>query len=151
MARTISRPAILYPTACYLAKKPLVFAALGPFDGYLSTFKPYQATDEGVPLPSYRCLFPSAPPPETVFNCSEVGILGAVAGVLGTLQAVEVLKEIIGAGDSLAGRLLIYDALSTRFQTIKLAWDPGNPLSGHAPTITDLSIHGKAEAAVAEA
>ncbi len=138
----------LVSDACYLAKKPLVFAALGPFDGYLSTFKPYLTTDDGEPSPSYRCLFPKAPPPETVFNCSEVGILGAVAGVLGTLQAVEVLKEAIGAGDSLAGRLVIYDALSARFQTIKLAWDPDNPLSGRNATIVDLSAHAANEAAV---
>ena len=123
-----------------------MFAALGPFDGYLTTFKPYQEDAEGAPLPTYRCLFPEPPSGDAVFNCSEVGILGAVAGVLGTLQAVEVLKEVIGAGDSLAGRLIIYDALSTRFQSIKMSWDPDNPLSGHAPTIKDLSIH-KAPAA----
>ncbi len=136
----------LVSDACYLARKPLVFAALGPFDGYLTTFKPYSKLADGTPLPSYRCLFPSPPPPETVFNCSEVGVLGAVAGVLGTMQATEVLKEITGAGDSLAGRLLIYDALSARFQSIKINWDPGNPLSGENPTITDLSSHRLASA-----
>ena len=131
----------LVSDACYLAKRPLVFAALGPFDGYLTTFKPHETLPDGTPMPSYRCLFPEAPPPEAVFNCSEVGVLGAVAGVLGTLQATEVLKEITGAGDSLAGRLVIYDALGTRFQSIKINWDPKNPLSGNAPTITDLSMH----------
>lgn len=131
----------LVSDASYLAKRPLVFAALGPFDGYLTTFKPYEQDEDGTPLPSYRCLFPEPPSGEAVFNCSEVGVLGAVAGVLGTLQAVEVLKEVIGAGDSLAGRLIIYDALSTRFQSIKMSWDPDNPLSGRAPKITDLSIH----------
>ncbi len=131
----------LVSDACYLAGKPLVFAALGPFDGYLTTFKPHEARDDGTPWPTYRCLFPEAPPPTAVFNCSEVGILGAVAGVVGTLQATEVLKEITGAGDSLAGRLLIYDALGTRFQSININWDPNNPLSGNTATITDLSIH----------
>ena len=131
----------LVSDACYLAKKPLVFAALGPFDGYLTTFKPYEKGPDGTPFPTYRCIFPEAPTGEAVFNCSEVGVLGAVAGVMGTLQAVEILKEITGAGESMAGDLMIYDALGARFQTIKLRWDPGNPLSGENPTITDLSVH----------
>jgi molybdopterin/thiamine biosynthesis adenylyltransferase len=131
----------LVSDACYLAACPLVFAALGPFDGYLTTFKPHEKDADGTPYPSYRCLFPQAPSEENVFNCSEVGVLGAVAGVMGTLQAVEVLKEITGAGDSIAGNLTIYDALGGRFQNIKLKWDPNNPLSGNTPTITDLTIH----------
>ena len=129
--------------ACYLAKRPLVFAAIGPFDGYLSTFRAFEKDAEGSPKPCYRCIFPEAPPPGTVANCAEVGILGAVAGVLGTLQAIEVLKEIIGVGESLSGRLLIYDAKGGRFQTVSVAWNPANPLSGTAPTISDLSIHSK--------
>ena len=133
--------------ACYLAKVPLVFAALGPFDGYLSTFKGHETGADGKPCPTYRCIFPEAPPPGTVANCSEVGILGAIAGVLGTLQATEVLKEILGVGDSMAGRLLIYDARACRFENVAIAWDPANPLSGENPTITDLSIHEKAEMA----
>jgi adenylyltransferase/sulfurtransferase len=128
--------------ACYLAKKPLVFAAIGPFDGYLSTFRPFENDADGKPKPCYRCIFPEAPPPGTVANCAEVGILGAVAGVLGTLQAIEVLKEIIGVGESLSdGRLLIYDARGARFQTVNVAWDPNNPLTGENATITDLAIH----------
>jgi adenylyltransferase/sulfurtransferase len=131
----------LVSDACYLARRPLVFAALGPFDGYVSTFKPHETKPDGTPWPTYRCLFPEAPPPGTVANCAEVGVLGAVVGVIGTLQATEVLKELLGIGDSLAGRLLIYDALSTRFQEIRYNWDSGNPLSGSQPTIRDLSIH----------
>ena len=127
--------------ACYFARKPLVFAALGPFDGYLSTFRAFETGADGNPKPCYRCIFPEAPPEGTVANCAEVGVLGAVAGVLGTLQAVEVLKELTGAGDSLAGRLLIYDAKATRFQTVEIAWDPNNPLTGESPIITDLSVH----------
>lgn len=127
--------------ACYFAKKPLVSASLGPFDGYLTTFRAYETDEEGRPRPNYRCLFPEPPPPGTVANCAEVGILGAVAGVMGTLQAVEVLKEILGLGESLVGRLLIYDAHATRFETITVAWDPANPLNGDRPTIKDLSIH----------
>ena len=127
--------------ACYLAKRTLVFAAVGPFDGYVSTFKPHERTSEGTPYPTYRCLFPEAPPPGTVPNCAEVGVLGSIVGVIGTLQATEVLKEILGIGESLAGRLLIYDALAARFETLNVAWDPDNPLTGRRPTITDLSIH----------
>jgi molybdopterin-synthase adenylyltransferase len=134
--------------ACYFAKRPLVTAALGPFDGYLSTYKAYETGTDGNPLPSYRCLFPEAPPPGTVPNCSEVGILGAVAGVMGTLMAVEVLKEILDIGESLAGRMLIYDARSTSFTTVNISWDPDNPLTGRNPTIRDLSIHEGSDDAV---
>ncbi len=136
----------LVSDACCLARKTLVFAAVGPFDGYLSTFKPHERTPDGQPWPTYRCLFPAAPPPGTVANCSEVGVLGSVVGVVGTLQATEVLKEILGLGDSLAGRLLIYDALATRFETMRYAWDSENPLTGQAATITDLSLHTAAAA-----
>jgi molybdopterin-synthase adenylyltransferase len=131
----------LVSDACFFAKKPLVFGALGPFDGYVSTFKPHEKNAEGVPFPSYRCLFPEAPPPGLVANCAEVGVLGAVAGVIGTLMATEVLKEITGAGESLAGRLLLYDAKDARFDTVNVSWDAQNALSGTAPTIRDLSIH----------
>ena len=127
--------------ACYFARRPLVTAALGPFDGYLSTYRAFETGPDGNPYPSYRCVFPEAPPPGTVPNCSEVGILGAVAGVMGTLMAVEVLKEIVGIGETMAGRMLIYDARATSFTTVKIAWDPDNPLNGRAPTIRDLSIH----------
>jgi adenylyltransferase/sulfurtransferase len=136
----------LVSDACYLARKPLVFAAVGPFDGYLTTLKPHEAAADGTPYPSYRCLFPEPPPAGTVANCSEVGVLGAAVGVMGTLQATEVLKEILGLGESLAGRLLLYDARAARFTEIRIAWDPANPLSGTAPTIADLSIHAHAAA-----
>jgi molybdopterin-synthase adenylyltransferase len=133
----------LVSDACYLARKPLVFAAVGPFDGYLTTLKPHETGPDGKPYPSYRCIFPDPPPPGTVANCAEVGVLGATVGVIGTLQATEVMKEVLGLGLSLAGRLLIYDARETRFSEIKVAWDPTNPLSGTAPTVHDLSIHAK--------
>ena len=111
-----------------------MFAAVGPFDGYLTTFKPHENGPDGKPYPTYRCIFPEPPPPGTVANCAEVGVLGAAVGVIGTLQATEVLKEIVGIGESLAGRLLLYDARAARFTEIKIAWDPANPLSGRAPT-----------------
>ena len=131
----------LVSDACYLAKRTLVFGAVGPFDGYVSTFKPHRRGSDGEPYPTYRCLFPEAPPPGTIPNCAEAGILGSVAGVIGTLQATEVAKEILGIGASLAGRLLIYDALAVRFETLQIAWDPDNPLNGHNATIKDLAIH----------
>ena len=127
--------------ACYFAKKPLVFAALGQLDGYVSTFRAYETDKDGQPMPSYRCLFPEAPPAGAIASCEEAGVLGPVPGAIGTLQAVEVVKEILGIGESLAGKLLIYDALSARFQTIALKWDPENPLTGTNPTIRGLSIH----------
>ena len=141
----------LVSDACYFAKRTLVFGAQGPFDGYVTTFKPHEVRPDGAPWPSYRCLFPEAPPPGTLANCSEVGVLGAIVGVIGTLQATEVLKEILGIGDTLAGRLLIYDSLAARFEQVKISWDPDNALSGKSPTIRDLSIHRQAQQATCEA
>jgi molybdopterin-synthase adenylyltransferase len=132
--------------ACYFARRPLVFAAVGPFDGRLTTFRAYERDISGKPRPSYRCLFPEPPPPGTVAPCSEAGILGAVAGVIGTLQAVEVVKEVLSLGESLVGRLLLYDALAARFTTITYAYDPDNPLHGREPRFPDLSHHCKATA-----
>ena len=131
----------LVADACYFAKRPLVYATLGSFDGYISTFKPHERDPEGNPYPTLRCIFPEPPPAGLVANCEEVGVLGPVAGVVGTLQATEVIKEILGLGESLAGRLLIYDALAARFENVSISWDPDNPLSGRKPTILDLSAH----------
>jgi adenylyltransferase/sulfurtransferase len=127
--------------ACYLAKKPLVFAAVGPFDGHLTTFRAFETDAGGNPRPSYRCLFPEPPPEGTVAPCSEAGILGPVAGVIGSLAAVEVVKELLQIGDSLVGRLLLYDALQARFSTVAYGFDPDNPLNGRAPRFHDLSHH----------
>lgn len=138
----------LVSDACYFARRTLVHAAVGPFDGYLTTLKPFADGADGKPLPSYRCLFPEAPPPGTVANCSEVGVLGSVVGVIGTLQATEVIKEITGFGASLAGRLLLYDAKDTRFETVRVGWDPDNPLTGTHPTIFDLSAYSEPRPAV---
>jgi molybdopterin-synthase adenylyltransferase len=108
---------------CCRLQKPLVAAALSPFEGQISTFRPYL----GEGHPCYRCLFREPPPPDLVPRCEEAGILGAVAGVVGTLQAVEVLKELLGLGESLDGTLLLYDALRTRFHPIRIAKDPDCP------------------------
>jgi molybdopterin-synthase adenylyltransferase len=116
----------LLTDVCHRLAKPLVAGALSPFEGQLSTFKPYL----GAGHPCYRCLFREAPPPDLVPRCETAGILGAVAGVIGTLQAVEVLKELLGLGDSLDGTLLIYDALATRFHRIRVAKDEGCPTCG---------------------
>ena len=97
---------------------PLVAGALGRFDGSLTVLMPHETDKNGEPYPRYRDLFPEPPPEGTVPTCAEAGILGAVAGVIGTLQAVEVLKLITGTGEPLVGRLLLYDALSVRFHTM---------------------------------
>ncbi len=124
--------------ACFFSERPLVSAAVSEFDGQLATFK---AFDKKGSFPCYRCLFSEAPPAGTVPSCSEAGILGALAGVMGTLQALEVMKEILGIGDTMAGRLLIYDALGTTFRTVRVEPDPACALCGAKPTIHDLSIH----------
>jgi adenylyltransferase/sulfurtransferase len=96
-------------------------------------------TRDGVRNPTYRCLFPEPPPPGTVPACAEAGILGALPGILGSMMALEVIREIIGFGEGLVGRLLMVDARAMRFETLNYAWDKDNPLSGEKPTITDLS------------
>ncbi|HYJ59607.1 MAG TPA: HesA/MoeB/ThiF family protein [Methyloceanibacter sp.] len=127
--------------ACYFAKVPLVFAAVGPFDGHLTTIRAFETDGDGNPRPSYRCLFPEPPPEGTVAPCAEAGILGAVAGVIGTLAAVEVVKELLGIGEGLVGRLLLYDALAARFSTVNYGWDPESRLNGRSPRFHDLSHH----------
>ncbi len=124
--------------ACYFAKKTLVSAALLRFEGQVSTFKAHL----GGAHPCYRCMFPEPPPPGLIATCAEGGVLGAVAGAVGSIQATEVLKELLGIGDSLSGSLLIYDALGTTFRKVRLKPDPACPLCGEAPTIKDLTQHG---------
>ena len=131
----------LVADACALARRTLVSAAVLRFDGQLSVFKPHAGS------PCYRCLHPAPPPPGMVPSCGEAGILGAVTGVMGTLQATEALKEILGIGESLAGRLLLWDALAARMRTIRLPRDPACPLCGDHPSITDLSGHETPRAA----
>jgi molybdopterin/thiamine biosynthesis adenylyltransferase len=125
--------------ACYLAKKPLVSAAMMRFDGQLTTFRAHESEEN----PCYRCLFPEMPPEGLVPSCSEAGIFGAIAGVMGTLQTAEVLKEILGIGTSLVGTLLIYDALGTEFRRVGYGKDPDCALCGSQATITDLAGHAQ--------
>lgn len=114
----------LVADACVAAKKTLVSAAVLRFEGQISTFKPH------VSGPCYRCLYPEPPPEGLVPPCSEAGVLGAVTGVMGTLQATEVIKEIAGIGQSLSGFLLVWDALAAEFRKVKLRKDPECPVCG---------------------
>ncbi|MBI4185160.1 MAG: molybdopterin-synthase adenylyltransferase MoeB [Proteobacteria bacterium] len=123
--------------ACFLAGKPLVSAAVLRFDGQLSTFKPYLAGDH----PCYRCLFREPPPPDYMQSCANAGVLGAMTGAMGALQAGEVIKELLGIGESLSGWLLIFDALATSFRKVRLHRDPSCRLCGRERRITDLSHH----------
>jgi molybdopterin-synthase adenylyltransferase len=131
----------LVADACALVRRTLVSAAVLRFEGQLSVFKPHEGG------PCYRCLYPEPPPPGAVPTCSEAGVLGAVTGVMGTLQATEVLKEILGIGDTMSGRLLVWDGLATRFRSIKLRPDPSCALCGPEATIKDLSGHTPSEGA----
>jgi adenylyltransferase/sulfurtransferase len=131
----------LVSDACYFAGKPLVTAAVGTFDGSLTSIRAHETRADGTRNPTYRCLFPEPPPAGTVPACAEAGILGALPGVLGSLMAMEVIREIVGFGEGLVGRLLMVDARSMRFETLSYEWDPNNPLSGDNPTIRDLSEH----------
>lgn len=119
--------------ACYFEKKPLITAALGQFDGSLTTIRAHETAADGRPNPTYRCLFPSPPPPGAIPACAEAGVLGALAGVMGSLMAMEVIREIVGFGEDLVGRLLMVDARGMRFDTFGYGWDERNPLNG-SPT-----------------
>jgi molybdopterin/thiamine biosynthesis adenylyltransferase len=131
----------LVSDACYLAKKPLVTAALGTFDVTLTTIRAHERNADGKPNPTYRCLFPEPPPPGSVPACAEAGVLGALAGVMGSMMALEIIREIVRFGESLVGRLVMIDARGMRFETLRYEWDPANPLSGTKPAINDLSGH----------
>ncbi len=116
--------------ACYLLNKPLVDGSILIFDGQATVFLPGQGC--------YRCLFPSPPPPGMVPNCAEAGVLGALTGLVGSIQATEALKQFLGIGDSLSSRLLLIDALSMNFREVKLKRNPNCPLCGDNPTVTEL-------------
>jgi len=118
--------------ACYFERKTLISGAILRFDGQLSTFKPHAGG------PCYRCLFPEPPPPGMVPSCQEAGVLGAVAGVIGILQANEALKEILGLGESMAGRFLMFNALNLSFHEVKIAKNSNCPLCGENPKIKEL-------------
>jgi len=112
--------------------KPLVYGSIYQFEGQATVFMPGQET------PCYRCLFPAPPPPGTVPSCAEGGVFGVLPGVIGSIQATEAIKIITGEGDTLEGRLLLYDALTMDFQEMKIRWDADCPVCGKDPTITEL-------------
>ena len=125
---------VLVNDACHLAGKTLVSAAVLRFEGQVATFRSGHAPED----PCYRCLYREPPPPGLVPSCAEGGVLGALAGAVGSLQAIEVLKEIMGIGDSLAGWLLICDALGSSTRKLKLPKDKSCPLCGDTPSISAL-------------
>ncbi len=120
----------LVSDSCFYEKRPLVTAALGGFDASLTTLRPFEAGPDGRPNPTYRCLFPEPPPSGSAPGCEEAGVLGALAGVVGAMMALEVVREIVGFGEGLVGRLILIDARAMRFETLRYAQDPDNPLNG---------------------
>jgi adenylyltransferase/sulfurtransferase len=118
--------------ACFFERRALVTGALGAFDGSLTTLRPFERGPSGTPNPTYRCLFPEPPPVGSVPTCEEAGVLGPLAGLVGSLMAHEVIREIVGFGDGLVGRLLLIDARHLRFETVVYGWDDANPLTGSA-------------------
>jgi molybdopterin/thiamine biosynthesis adenylyltransferase len=118
--------------ACFYAHKPLVMGALGVFDAMLTTLRPFETAANGEPNPTWRCLFPQKPPPGTIPSCSEAGVLGALAGIAGSMMALEAIREIVGFGTGLTGRLIHMDARDMRFSETLYGWDPDNPLNGEA-------------------
>jgi molybdopterin-synthase adenylyltransferase len=120
--------------ACFFAKRPLITAAVSEYDASLTTLKPYEANADGKPNPTYRCLFPEVPEQGSLPACAEVGIIGALTGIVGSMMAVEVIREIVGGfgapGSDLVGKLLLIDVRAMRFETIGYGWDANNPLSG---------------------
>ena len=124
--------------ACYLARTPLISAALLRFEGQMFRFE----RDDVAHPPCYRCVFPEAPDPSLVPRCEQAGILGSICGVMGSLQATEVLKALVGLGDSLRGHMLIYDALGAEFRRIRLAWDPACRLCGEGAQAASLADMG---------
>jgi adenylyltransferase/sulfurtransferase len=118
--------------ATQMLGKPLVYGSIYQFEGQATVFLP------GPEVPCYRCLFPQPPPPGTVPSCAEGGVFGVLPGIVGSIQAVEAIKLIVGVGDPLVGRLLLFDSLAMEFRTVKLKWDPDCPVCGELPTVTEL-------------
>jgi adenylyltransferase/sulfurtransferase len=126
--------------ACFFARKPLVSGAVLRFEGQVATFKAYDRAGDGSHGPCYRCLFRAPPPPGEVPSCAEAGVLGAFCGVIGSLQATEVIKELLAIGESLSGSLLVIDGLLARFRRIRVKADPGCPLCGIHSAITGVRL-----------
>jgi molybdopterin-synthase adenylyltransferase len=120
--------------ACFYEGKPLVTAAVAQFDASITTIRAHEKREDGVPNPTYRCLFPLPPPEGSQATCATAGIVGALTGIIGSMMALEVIREIVGGfggeSDGLVGKLLLIDCMSLRFETIKYGWDSENVLSG---------------------
>ena len=127
--------------ACFFARRPLVSAALGPFEGQLTTIRAFEKKADGEPQPTYRCLFPEPSVGTDGGNCAEAGVLAPVAGVMGALAATEVIKELLDLGQGLTGQLLLFDAHAARFSKLRYRWSPDNPLTGRHPRYRDLAHH----------
>ena len=125
----------LVSDACCIEQRPLVTAAVGAFDASLTTLLPFEKNASGALNPTYRCLFPEPPPAGSVPACAEAGVLGALTGIAGSLMALEVVREIVGFGQGLVGRLLLFDARMMRFEMLGYAWDSDNPLTGSSVTV----------------
>ena len=128
--------------ACFFEKKTLISGSMFRFDGQISTFKPHEGS------PCYRCLYPEPPPAGMVPSCQEAGVLGALAGTIGVLQATEAVKEILQLGESLAGSLMIYDALGMNFKKVKVRKDPECPLCSENPSVKDLLMYEETVCAI---
>jgi len=124
--------------AAFFEKKPLISGSMFRFDGQVTIFKPHKG------FPCYRCLYPEPPPKGLVPSCQEAGVLGALAGVIGVIQAVEAVKELLGIGDTLAGHLLIFDALGMNFRKVKVRQDPECALCSEKATIKKLITYEEA-------
>ena len=127
--------------ACMLSQKVLISAAILRFDGQISTFKSFQGNQK----PCYRCIYREPPAVGLIPSCAEGGVLGALAGTMGSMQATEVIKEILEIGDSLSGWLVVFDALGANWRKVRVKPDPECPLCGDHPTIIDLSTHARVE------
>ncbi len=126
---------------CVFLKKTLVSAAILRFDAQLATYRPFPGPNGEEPGPCYRCIFREAPPDGQTPSCAEAGVMGTLCGMVGSFQATEVVKEILGIGESMVGHLMIIDGLSATFRKISVRRDPKCPVCGENPTITDLSEH----------
>ena len=118
--------------AAQMLGTPLVYGSIYQWEGQATVFLPGRET------PCYRCLFPEPPPPGTVPSCAEGGVFGVLPGIIGSIQAVEAIKLLLGVGETLAGTLVLYDALRSEFTSVKLRWDPDCPVCGKHPTVTEL-------------
>lgn len=124
----------LVADTCHELRKPLISGAVNQFEGMITLFRSFESSADGTPNPTYRCLFPASPRPEARPACEETGVVGALTGIIGSLQAMETIKEIVGFGSGLVGRLIIYDARDARFIELRYDWDPNNPLNGNTAT-----------------